>query len=473
MGFYPRLVRQVVYPLVLRRRGDSDELRYLQEFERSQYLPAAELRDLQQNRLRRLLDRAYRHCPFYRERFTTAGLVPSDIQKLDDLRALPVLEKSDIQARRDDLVAQDWPKDALIANHTGGSTGRPLSFYLSHARKCSRAAATVRHNRWAGWDIGDKVACLWGAVQDAPPPSWRSRLRAALLDRQLFLDAGHITEEKLRGFHAAMQRYRPRVILAYARAIVLLARYLRAQGLTSYQPHSIVTSAEVLEDNERLLVEAVFGCPVYNRYGCREVSVIASECPAHQGMHTMAEGLYVEIDAPSPQGQGSILVTDLLNDAMPLIRYRIGDVGSWAGGTCPCGRALPRLHSVAGRTTDFLVGADGRLVSGIFLATYVVGKRPSLGQVQLVQETAGQVLFRIQRGPAFQKVDVDYLCDATRRYLGDDTVLDWEFVDDLRPEASGKFLFCRSRAAVDYLRGSVSEANTNELQAPRSSSSRG
>jgi phenylacetate-CoA ligase len=457
MNIYQRLLRDVAYPLVLLRRGELAERRYLREFEQTQFLSPEEIRALQWQRLRRLLDHAYHCCPFYRDRFDAAGLIPSDMRALEDLRALPALEKSDIQERRDDLIARGWPADDLLPNHTGGSTGRPLAFFLSKDRKCARAAATVRHNRWAGWDIGDKVACLWGAAQDLPPDGWRARLRARFLDRQLVLDAGHLTEAKLDEFAEALKRYRPRVLLAYARAVVLLARYLRWRGADAYQPQAIVTSAEVLEDADRTLVEDVFGCPVFNRYGCREVSVIASECPAHQGMHIMAEGLYVEIDQTSSSELGSILITDLLNDAMPLIRYRIGDVAAWQHGVCPCGRGLPRLARVAGRVTDFLVGADGRLVSGIFLATYVVGKRPSLGQVQIQQEKAGHVLFRIQRGPAFRAgEDVEYLHQAARRYLGDDARVECEFVNELAPEPSGKFLFCRSKAAPAYLQGTGS-----------------
>jgi len=457
MKIYQQLLRDVAYPLVLFRRGELAERRYLREFEETQFLSPEEIRALQWQRLRRLLDHAYRCCPFYKDRFDAAGLIPSDLRMLEDLRALPVLDKSDIQQRRDALVARAWPADDLLPNHTGGSTGRPLAFFLSKDRKCARAAATVRHNRWAGWDIGDKVACLWGAAQDMAPNGWRARLRSRFLDRQLVLDAGHLTEAKLDEFAESLKRFRPRVLLAYARAVVLLARYLRWRGRTAYQPHAIVTSAEVLEDADRALVEDVFGCPVFNRYGCREVSVIASECPAHQGMHTMAEGLYVEIDEAPAAELGSILITDLLNYAMPLIRYRIGDLGAWQSGVCPCGRGLPRLARVAGRVTDFLVGADGRLVSGIFLATYVVGKRPSLGQVQIHQESAGHVRFRIQRGPAFRDAeDVDYLHQAARRYLGDSARVECEFVDALVAEPSGKFLFCRSKAAPAYLQRSSS-----------------
>lgn len=453
MSLSQRLIRDVLFPLALWRRGESAQVRYLREFERTQYLPADQLRTLQLARLRTLLEHAYRRCPFYRERFDTLGMVPSDIRSLADLQALPVLEKRDIQEQRDRMVAGDWPREDLISNQTGGSTGTPISFFLSRERKCSRAAATIRHNRWAGWDVGDKVAAVWGAPQDAPR-NWRGRLSDALLERRLFLDTGHLTEARMMEFHAALRRFRPKIMLAYARSAVMLARFLKARGLTPYQPHSIVTSAEVLEPAERLLLQEVFGCEVFNRYGCREVSVIASECSEHRGLHVMAEGLVVEVahaGEVSPDGLGSILVTDLFNYAMPLIRYRIGDMGAWEPGQCPCGRGLPRLRHVAGRVTDFLVGTDGRLVSGVFLATYLVAQRPSLGQVQILQDVPGQALFRIKRAAAFRDPDdLDYLQSATRRHLGDDATIDWEFVDELPVEPSGKFIFCRSTAAPDY-----------------------
>lgn len=456
MSFQQRLIRDVLSPLALWRSGDFDQWRYLREFERSQYLPPEQLRQLQWQRLQKLLAHAYARCPFYREHFDGAGLSPGDLRSLEDLAALPLLEKSDIQQHRDRLLAADWPKEDLIPNQTGGSTGSPLSFFMSQDRLRSRNAATVRHNRWAGWDVGDKAALLWGAPRDRPPNRWRAWLRNALLDRQLFLDTGHFTEARLLAYHEALQRFRPKVMLAYAQAAALFARFLKARGLMPYQPSAVVTSAEVLEAADRAVIEEVFGCRVFNRYGCREVSVIASECAQHDGLHVMAEGLYVEIvqdGKPARPGElGSIVVTDLLNYAMPLIRYRIGDLGAWAEGPCQCGRGLPRLQSIAGRVTDFLVGADGRLVSGAFLSLYLIGQRPSLGQVQIVQELAGQVCFRIKRGPLFRDPeDLDFLQTTTRRFLGAATVIDWEFVADLPAEASGKFIFSRSAVAQEYL----------------------
>jgi phenylacetate-CoA ligase len=456
MPLYSKLVRNVFLPLSLWRAGETAQLRYLREFERTQFLPADQLQDLQGHRLRALVAHAYEQCPFYRDRFHLAGVVPQDVHRLEDLRALPPLEKRDLQEQGERMVARNWPRADLLPNQTGGSTGTPVSFYLSRERKCSRAAATLRHNGWAGWRIGDKAAVIWGAPRDRPERSVRSWLRGVLLRDPLWLDTGCLTEATLAEFHVTLNRYRPRIIQAYARAALLFARYLQARGLEAYRPHALVTSAEVLEPQERALLEQVFGCPVFNRYGCREVSVIASECEAHTGLHVMAEGLYLEIETPlgpaAPGEMGTILVTDLLNHAMPLIRYRIGDLGAWAPGPCPCGRGLPRLEKVAGRVTDFLVGCDGRLVSGVFLATYVVAQRPSLGQVQIRQQKAGAVVYRIKPGATFDPgADLDYLRTATRRYLGDETAVHHEIVEDLPAEPSGKFLFSRSSVTPDFL----------------------
>src|SRR5262249_30208474 len=200
------------------------------------------------------------------------------------------------------------------------------------------------------------------------------------------------------------------------------------------------------------------GCPVFNRYGCREVSVVASECPAHAGLHVMAEGLYLEIETPTgraaPGEMGAILVTDLLNRAMPLVRYRIGDLGAWMAGACPCGGGLPRRERGAGRVTDCLVGCDGRLVSGVFLATYVVAQRPSLGQVQLRQDRAGAALWRLRPGRDFCPTeDLEYLRNATRRFLGEQAAVESEVVAELPAEPSGKFLFSRSTVTPAFLAG--------------------
>jgi phenylacetate-CoA ligase len=445
------LIRRMLYPCYLRYSGQNRVLTYLREFENTQYRDPTELKALQTARLRSLLRHAYEQCPFYRARFDRMRLRPSAETSWAHFQALPVLGRSDLQRFQSQMTASNWPRGDLTPNQTGGSTGEPVSFFVSHDRACSRLAATIRHNRWAGLDVGDKVAYLWGAATDQPPSRWRTRLRNRLIDRQLFLDASNVTEERLRQYLDALKVFRPRVMVAYARAAVLFARFLRDRMISAYQPEAIITSAEVLTDPERQLIEATFGCRVFNRYGSREVSVIASECEQHRGLHTMAESLVVEIVAPDgspivePGRDGAIVVTDLLNYAMPLIRYRIGDAGSWEAGTCACGRGLPRLRHVAGRVTDFLLGTDGRWVSGAFLTIAIAARRTSLGQIQILQNAPATVRYRIKPGPGFSRgVDLAFLSEATRRYLGQGMAIDFELVERIDPEPSGKQVFCKS-----------------------------
>jgi phenylacetate-CoA ligase len=457
MDLYKQIVRRTFIPLALWRAGETRALAYLREFERTQYLSLEELREIQFRRLRALLEHAHANCSFYRDRMAGIGMHPSDVKTLEDVGKLPVLEKKDIQEHQEELVAANWPKQDLIPNRTGGSTGSPVSFYLSSDRKQSRFGATWRHNRWAGFDLGDKVAAIWGSPLDQPPPGLRSRIRNLTLERQLFLDAGNLTEAKIASFHEALNKFRPKIIVAYSRSAALFARYLRDKSMVPPQPQSIITSAEVLEPEDRALIETVFGCPVFNRYGCREVSVIATECQQRDGLHVMAEGLYVEVVPVAPQADdskhqvGAIVVTDLMNFAMPLIRYRIGDMGAWQEGKCACGRSLPRLRNIAGRLTDFVVGVDGRLVSGPFL-TLVIAKRPALGQVQIIQEELGKVLYRVKPGPGFQpNDDLEYLRAATLKHIGPGTRADFELVNEIPHEASGKYLFCRSSVSPSFV----------------------
>ncbi len=457
--WYQVFAKHVVLPLILWRGGELARLRYLREFERTQFLSAEEIRELQYQRLKKMLHHAYQQCPYYRQRFNEVGLHPSDISKLEDLSNLPSLEKSDIQKHQAEMIAGNWPKNDLIRDQTGGSTGQPISFVMNKQRYESRVAAAWRHDAWAGLEVGNRTAYVWGAARDIPSNNWKSRLRGRLLGGQLWLDTAYITEEKMLEFDAALKAFRPRSIVAYANGISILARFFRAQGITPFQPHSIITSAEVLTPENRELVKNVFGCPVFNRYGSREVSVIASECKSHDGLLTMAEGLYVEIvkngQSVSAGETGEILITDLLNYGMPMIRYRIGDMGSWVDGPDGSGRNLPRLKTVEGRVTDFVVGSDGRLVSGVFLATYVVANRPSLGSVQLRQDTPGVLLYRIMRGSDFRESeDLEYLQVATREYLGRDAIAEFEYVDELPTLPSGKLLFCRSEIQPDYSRTS-------------------
>ncbi|MCH2181119.1 MAG: hypothetical protein MK108_03855 [Mariniblastus sp.] len=444
-----KLIQHVLYPLDCVRSGDRGILQYRKALEASQYLTGPQLEELSFSRMQSMLTYAYEQIDFYRRRFDEHGVHPGDIQEPADLVALPVLEKQDIQNHRDELISREYSVADLVLDRTGGSTGKPIEYYYTKDRSHSRKAATWRHNGFIDWQIGDKTAVLWGAARDLPKTRLKQKLRNYLIDRTLFFNTAGFQPDEIDHFNQQLKQYRPQAILAYANSLGLFARYLREQGIQAYSPRVIVTSAEMLSNETRQLIEEVFAAPVYNRYGSREFSVIASECCQRDGLHVMQEGLYMEIlkqGKPAALGEvGELIITDLLNFGMPLIRYRIGDAGAWAAGECDCGRGLKRLKAVAGRTTDFLVGQDGRLCSGAVLTVAMVAQRPSLGQIQLEQNERGRIICRVAPpGGTICNEDQTFLTEQVLQYLGPGTSIEWDIVSQIDHEPSGKYRFSKS-----------------------------
>ena len=437
------LVRNFVYP-VWARRDHPAFPRYYREFERVQFAPLAEIQKLQLQRLRELLTHAHKNCAFYRERMDAAGLNAERLSSLDELSKLPVLTKRDIQEHGAELQAANFPEKRRVRNQTGGSTGSPLQFYVDKERFASRLASTVRHNRWADWRPGDWHAVLWGSRLDlAGQEDWWARLRNQVLYRSLMLNTSRIEEKDWTDFIAKLRAKRPRILLAYTQAAVLFAQYLRQRGIEDITFDAIVTTAEVLLPGQREFLEKSFQGKVFNRYGCREVSVMASECEHHTGMHVAAESFVVEIvpneSIPSPAGR--VVITDLLNYSMPLIRYEIGDVSAWAAEqNCPCGRKLPLITEVQGRITEFLVLKDGRHISGPAL-TLVVADMSEVRQVQFVQKALDRIVIRVVPGKGYGPKTAEELRRRLSLYVGSAAALEVQETESIASEISGKYRF--------------------------------
>lgn len=451
MNGWGRISANVFLPLLV-AKDRSKRLQYLRSLDESQYLEQERIVSMQRLRRKLLLRHAFDHCPYYREVFSQLGATPEDIRTDADFAGLPLLTKRNIQENRDLMVADNVQQNDLIKDKTGGSTGMPLQFFYSKDREEMRQACADRHNRWSGWYPGDKVASIWGA-----PGNVKGRLqvkvaiRRLLTGRAILLDAAALSADKMHRFVSNFNRFRPKIVLAYANALGLFSRYVLESGLTIFSPQSVITSAELLTQETRSLIEKVFRCPVFNRYGSREFSVIASECEQHDGMHIAAETLYVEIEPieglKGPSHAGRIVVTDLLNKAMPMIRYEIGDVGRLLDRTCPCGRNLPLLEVEGGRITDFIRTPSGKLVSGVVLATYAITNIPGLHQVQFVQTDMSSLTVRFVRGGGFSAKCLEVLHARLAARLGEDVGLAFEEVPRIELAPSGKNRFSISSVA--------------------------
>lgn len=422
--------------------------------ERSQWWPRARLEELQMQKLSGLLEHAYAKVPFYRHRFDEAGVRPSSIQSPADLRCLPILTKQDIQEHREELLTGGADRKQLIENHTGGSTGSPLTFYQDPSFAAWSDADKLRNYRMAGYELGQRWAFLWGSDYDAGTHKGQyGRFKDWLVYNTLWINTFDLTLDTLRQAAVQLSHWKPEILVAYVSSAVLLARLVQEGGVPEIRFRAIQTSAEVLTPEARQLLQETFGCPAFDRYGCREVGNIAHECDAHQGLHILAENNLVEfMDSeghPAPPGQlGRMVVTNLNNYAMPLIRYETGDWGVYSDQPCRCDRGLPVLKTVVGRTSDIITSPSGKLLHGEFF-THLFYKISGIYQFRVVQETLADLQIYIVPGMGFEQQEAFKFLEDTIHQYGDAAFrVRFVLCDSLPPAPSGKYRFTISKVPL-------------------------
>jgi phenylacetate-coenzyme A ligase PaaK-like adenylate-forming protein len=454
MDWHATLTRTVIGPLWARWEG-SPYLRHYRRLVRTQYDALEVIRDRQWAAVQAMLRHAYDTVPFYRRRFDEAGLHPDQVRHFDDYQRIPILTKADIRAHKDALLSDRFAPQTVHTKRTSGSTGVALEVRVDEPAMQFKRACTLRSDEWSGWRFGEPIALIWG---DPEPYKnrWRGRLRNALLERTRGLDTLKMDQDALERFVADLRRKRPSLIMGHAHSVYLFAEYARSAGIHDIRPKGVLTTAMVLHDWQRRAIEEVFACRVTNRYGCEEVSLIACECERHEGLHVNADGVYVEYlreRRPVEPGEpGSLIITDLANRAMPILRYQIGDVAVAADRRCPCGRGLPLLDRLEGREADYVVTPAGKLISGISLTDHLGTQIPGVAQLQIIQETVDRFRFRIVRGPDFGPASLERLRAVVDERFGAGVTFECEYIERIPQEPSGKYRFCISKVENPFTR---------------------
>ncbi|WP_426116195.1 phenylacetate--CoA ligase family protein [Massilia sp. PWRC2] len=446
-GVYTRVVSQLLFPLHERlKRHSTVALR--RQMEQSQWWSAQRLEALQLQRLRQLLLQAAQHVPHYRASFAAHHFDPArDLHTLADLRRLPLLDKAVIRAAGDAMKADNAV--GLARFNTGGSSGEPLIFYIGTQRVSHDVAAKWRATRWWNVDIGDREVVVWGSPIELGAQDTVRAVRDRML-RTVLLPAFAMSEAKLDGFLAQIRTIRPRMLFGYPSALSHIARHAAARGvrMDDLGIRVAFVTSERLYDEQRQQISDCFGCPVANGYGGRDAGFIAHQCPAGS-MHLTAEDIIVEIlDAdgqPVPAGQsGEIVVTHLATGDFPFIRYRTGDIGALDTAPCSCGRGLPLLKEIQGRSTDFLVAQDGTIMHGLALV-YILRDLPAVKAFKIVQESLALTRVQVVAESALG-ADVLARIDAGfKARLGAGVAIEIEQVPAILPEKSGKFRYVISK----------------------------
>ncbi len=444
--FRTALIARMLFPLQERAKGHSTVAVHKQ-MEESQWWPAEQLRNLQLVRLRDLLLHAQAHVPYYRKLFEETGFRVEDLQSLADLSRLPLLDKPLIRANTEALKSEQ--AQDLARFNTGGSSGEPLIFYIGKERVSHDVAAKWRATRWWNVDIGDPEIVVWGSPIELGAQDGVRAMRDRLFRTRL-LPAFEMSESRLDIFLQQIRAARPKMLFGYPSALSHFARHAKSKGMRMDDLGirvAFVTS-ERLYDEQRQQIQKTFGCAVANGYGGRDAGFIAHECPAG-GMHITAEDIIVEIiDAQGkvlPAGEsGEIVVTHLATKDFPFIRYRTGDIGVLGQEPCSCGRGLPLLKEIQGRSTDFLVAQDGTVMHGLALI-YILRDLPEIRAFKIIQESLELTRIQVVAERGLTPALTEKIQAGFRARLGQGVDIVVEAVDEIPPEKSGKFRYVISR----------------------------
>ena len=437
------LARRVVYPLQERLLG-RPTFRYLAELERSQWLSRETLERLQLDKLHALLRSALAHSPWHADRIRSAGLeraVADGTLAAADLRRLPPMTREDAREQVDAIRWPGVPGGAFKYN-TGGSSGQPLLFYFGRWRQASDAAGRIRARRWWGVEPGDREAYLWGAPVELNNTDHIKTLRDRLLN-QLVLNAFEMSPARMDEYAEALRTFRPKCVYGYASSVALLAAHVSDRGVPFELPglRVVCVTGEPLYPHQRELIERVFRAPVANEYGSRDIGFTAHEIPAGD-MLLMSESILLEVldeagNPVAPDAVGEAVMTGLHSDAQPFIRYRTGDLVRMSPASCREGRGLHVIREVTGRTTDFVVRADGTVMHALAVI-YVLRAVEGVAAFKLIQHGLRELEVLVVHGSRWSEASARRIVDGLRARLGSDVRVAVREVAEIAPEASGK-----------------------------------
>lgn len=409
----------------------------------SQWWTRERLLQFQWEETRKLLAHAGRQVPYWKETFGRLGITAADIRTLDDFRRLPITEKVDIRQHLDRMIADDH-RGKTLSKATAGSTGEPLQLHYTRDSYDWRVAMSRRGYSWAGYEEGMTQVSIWGVFAIGARPfyaDFKDKLLAGLAGR-IVINSLKFDEQSMAACLETINRARPTTVLGYANPLYAFAQFVNAKGGLTARPHSVISAAEKIFDYQREEIERAFGCPMFETYGSREFMLIGSECDRKAGLHLSVENLLIEViredGTPANPGEtGDILVTDLHNLGMPFIRYRIGDMAVASDAACPCGRGLPVLKQIIGRTLDVIRTRDGKNIPGEFFP-HLLKEIRGVRHFQVVQPNLDTLVIKIVKDPTFTDTELNLLRKEVGRLFGDSIDLVVEFVPEIPLTRAGK-----------------------------------
>lgn len=443
-----------------RYRG-SKQIEYYKYLKRSQWNSLEENIRVQKELLYNIIDYALSEIPYYKK----LKIDIRDFKKntiFEDIKKIPFLTKEKLRIEFDNLYKINPKLKKVYTNYSGGSTGEPTKFIQDNEYSDWSAATKRLFNNWAGRNSGDLLFQLWGSEKDVIGQSETLKHQIGnWIENVKILNSFKMTEENMKMYIEGINIHKPKMILAYVQSIYELAKYSQQKKIKLFSPTSIMTSAGILYPGYKKVIQNVFQCPVFNRYGTREVGDIACDCQKHEGLHINLFTHYIEIidkkgnDIESGK-MGEVVITTLRNYTMPLIRFKLGDMAILKKESCSCGKGLPVFEKVIGRVTDVFKTNKGKIVPGEYFIHFigVVLNKGIIKKFQVIQEKEDYIIVKLvlDSKESFRKNRKDFedIENKIKLVMGKDTKVDFKLVDEILPSKSGKYRYTISKVYQSY-----------------------
>lgn len=411
-----------------------------------------ELKVFQEDKLKKLLLHSYKNVPYYHRILRENDVIDGKEKvNLDNFDRIPTLTKDIIRREGENLYSKDYKKRKYYENTSGGSTGEPVKFIQDKYYDDWNIATKIYFKTFVDQKIGDKELRLWGSERDILEGREKAsiRLRNWLYNRQE-LNSFRMSDNDMFAFVEKWNTFKPRWIEAYVQSIYEFGKFIKDNDLSIYLPKGVLTSAGTLYPEIQTLIEDVFQCKVFNRYGSREVGGVACNCGKSDRLHVAMWHGYVEIlneklNPVKPDEMGKIYITTLNNFSMPLIRYDIGDIAVKAENEqCSCGRGMALIKKVEGREISVFRTKEGKIIPGEFFIHFigVVFNEGFISKFQVIQKKYDLILLKlvIQDKIGFNN-SKNEIINSIKKVMGQDCKVEFEFVDDIKPLKSGKYLY--------------------------------
>lgn len=446
------MIRKALLPILYRWKG-SKQLEYYNYLKKNQWNLMEKNIQIQKHLLYNNLKFSFNNIPYYKN----LNINPDSFKEdaiFEDIKNIPFLTKKELREEYDHLYIINPKLKRIYTDTSGGSTGEPTKFMKDNYRGDWSAATKILFDEWAGRKIGDAKIKLWGSERDIFGQTESIKHRLANWTGNLkILNSFKMSNEDMHRYIDEINNFQPKLILAYVQSIYELSKYIKNNKLAVYCPNAIMTSAGILYQKYRELIQVVFECPVYDRYGSREVGDMACECEKHDGLHLNVFNHFIEIIDKDGNNckwgeMGEVVVTTLRNYTMPLIRFKIGDMAIASKKDCSCKRGLPLLKKIVGRTVDIFKNENGDLIDGEYF-THLFYFKGYINKFQVVQEKIEHIIVKLvlDNKESFikNKSVFDEITDKIKLVMGETVKVEYQLVDEIPSTQSGKYRYTISK----------------------------